>query len=283
MAIAMFAAALVASLDWYRLWALMPLGPTKLATIETAVEPNLLLISSDVRPPRGTRVRVTGQGSADGVVASIRAHKSGARMEVVLEQPWTHVASTAGTHCAVELLEVDTAGPVAFAVEGSSERVIALRPFVALHYGDTVYWSEADRRYLYQVTGLRLDRDSWDGAAVVSDRVAAQQIGAVDINGRLEFAPALPKPYAPVYSAAEISAGVPPGFVRLGVISGTGVEFGISPASLREHHLAILGMSGMGKSTVSRRLCDLLKDESFVVAMDGTSEYRTRFGLPVLD
>lgn len=66
------------------------------------------------------------------------------------------------------------------------------------------------------------------------------------------------------------------------MISGTRVELGISPEALRAHHLAILGMSGMGKSTVSRRVCEMMAEDSFVVAMDGTGEYRTRFNFDSL-
>lgn len=278
-----FLAVLVASLDWYRLWALVPAGSTGVAVIETAIEPNLLLVSTGQRLPRGTRVQVSGHGTSTGIVAANLAHRTGFRIQIVLDDPWDSVTSAGGAECVIQVIPSEAGGPVALAAEGSTERALVLHPLAPLKYGDAVYWSQGDNKYLYQVTGLRLERDAWDGSVVVTDRVAALQLGALKPGSHLEFSPALPGPYELVKSAGDISAPLLHGFVRLGVVSGTKIEFGVSASSLRQHHLAILGMSGMGKSTVSRRICEVLSTESFVVAMDGTSEYRTRFAFESLD
>lgn len=278
-----FSALLLSGLDWYRLWAMTPFVAASIASIETAIEPNLILVSTEQRLPRGTRVKVTGKGSTNGVVVSNLAHKSGNRVQIVLDQPWVHVAASGGSQCIVEAAETDEDPPVAFAAEGSSERALALHPFGTLSYGDTVRWDRDGRTYLYQVTGLRLERLVWDGSTVIEERATAVQLGSVADGEPMVFDPALPDPYQPVKSAKSFNAGLPAGFERIGTIAGTGVEFGVSPDSLQSHHLAILGMSGMGKSTVSRRLTDLMSNDSFVVAMDGTGEYRSRFNFDALD
>jgi len=283
LAMGAFAALLLSSLDWYRLWSMTPFVAASVASIETAIEPNLILISTGQRLPRGTRVRVTGKGIATGVVASNLAHKAGNRVQIVLDEPWVKVAAAAGAQCIVEVIAVEDDPPVAFAAEGSTERSLVLHPFGTLTYGDTVRWDREGRTYLYQVTDLRLERLVWDGSTVIEERASAIQLGGVGDGGSVEFDPILPDPYQPVRSARTYKVPLPSGHRRIGMIAGTAVEFGVSPEALGDHHLAILGMSGMGKSTVSRRITEIISDESFVVAMDGTGEYRSRFEFEVLD
>lgn len=283
LAIGTLIALLLCSLDWYRVWAMSPFASSQLAVVESAIEPNLLLVSTNSRLAKGTRVRVTGTGVATGIVASNLAHKQGSRVQIVLDVPWDRVTQSGGADCVLEPLESEPDGPVAFAAEGSTERTLSLHPFTRLGYGDTVFWDKDDTKYLYQVVGLTLERQVWDSSTVIEERAKALQLGAVREGQTLELLPALPDPYLPVRSAREVAAAAIPGYERLGVVSGTKIEFGLSSQSLRSHHLAILGMSGMGKSTVSRRICDLMKDSSFVVALDGTGEYRMRFGLAPLD
>lgn len=278
-----FSALLLSGLDWHRLWAMTPFVAASIASVETAIEPNLILVSTDQRLRRGTSVKVTGKGEANGVVVSNLAHKSGNRVQIVLDRPWVRVAASGGSQCIVEASETDDDPPVAFAAEGSSERTLTLHPFGTLSYGDTVRWVRKGRTYLYQVTGLRLERQVWDGSTVIEERATAVQLGSVADGESLVFDPALPDPYQPVKSGEAFTAGLPQGFEKIGTIAGTSVDFGVSPESLRNHHLAILGMSGMGKSTASRRLTELMSSESFVVAMDGTGEYRSRFDFKTLD
>jgi hypothetical protein len=66
-------------------------------------------------------------------------------------------------------------------------------------------------------------------------------LGRIADDGELKFEPALPEPYQPVRGAKLTQAKLPSGFARLGVITGTQIEFGVSTNLLREHHLAILG------------------------------------------
>ena len=241
-------ALLFAAPDWYRLFIVTKPTFGGLATIETAVEPNLVLLTTDQRFSPGTAVRVEGSRASLGVVIGNLAHKGGNRIQVALERPWYEVAQASGQQCAVIAVEGARSPAVAFVAEGSNDRVLSLRPFGALGRGDTVYWEDSTtgRKYLYQVLGRELTRETWDSSSVVAEHASAVMLGAVDPGG-IVYDSALPAPYVPVFAANSVTGTLPAGYDRIASITGTEVPFGISVDELRGHHLAILGMSGMGK------------------------------------
>lgn len=266
--------------DWYRLFLVAKPTLGGLATLETAVEPNLVLLTTEQRFAPGAAVRVEGTRVSRGVVIGNLAHKGGNRVQVALDRPWYEVAQASGQQCALLADQTVEAAAVAFVAEGSTDRVLSLRPFGSLARGDTVFWedSTSGRKYLYQVLGRELARDVWDSSAVVAEHATAVMLGAVEPGG-IEYDAALPAPYVPVFAADRVSGALPNGYDRIGKIAGTEVPFGLSVDQLRGHHLAILGMSGMGKTTIARKVVDLLSAGSVVVAMDGTGEYR-KLGMP---
>ncbi|MCV7306719.1 helicase HerA domain-containing protein [Mycobacteroides immunogenum] len=279
LAIGALLALVLASPDWYRLFIAVAPALGGLATLETAIEPNVVLLTTDQRFVPGSAVDVEGIHASRGVVIGNLAHKGGNRIRVALERPWFDVAQRSGQQCTVVAASSATQA-VAIVAEGSTDLNLSLRLFGSLARGDTVYWQDSatGRKYLYQVLGRELSREVWDGSSVVAEHGTAVMLGTVEPGGIVRNA-ALPAPYVPVFPADAVSGTLPNGYGRIGKISGTEVPFGISAEQLSAHHLAILGMSGMGKTTVARRVLNLLAKESVVIAMDGTGEYKSRFGL----
>lgn len=269
----------IATPDWYRLAIAARPSLDRIATVETALEPNLVLVTTSQRLHPGAAVTVRGTASSNGVVIGNLAHKDGNRVQIALDRPWFEVVQGGGQPCSVHPRETSGEDAVAFVAEGSTDRSLCLRPLGGVVRGDALYWEESgQRRHLYQVVERELVRELWDGAAVVSERAAAVPLGTVEA-GILVLGNAFPTPYSALYSAKQLSGVLPAGHERIGRIAGTRIPFGVSPESLRGHHMAILGMSGMGKSTIARRLMDMAALRSTVVAMDGTGEYRSRFGV----
>jgi DNA helicase HerA-like ATPase len=62
----------------------------------------------------------------------------------------------------------------------------------------------------------------------------------------------------------------------MGHLIGTEIPLFLDPSILCEGHLAILGMTRMGKSTLAMRLAKFLSQTRSVVVMDQTGEYRTK-------
>ena len=272
----------LANLDWSRLLLMLPSGTKTMARVELAMEPNLLLVASDQRLTVGNRVNVKGKGTSDGSVVAQLAHKSGSRYQIVLDKPWRSVVDRGNADCILEVVE-KTSTALGFCAEGSTERYLEIHPVSILQHGQPLALKDSTKRQLlYQVTSLRLDKNTWDSSSVIEPRAKAVQVGGPDADGTIRLAPYLPTPYQPLSSAKEMKVPLDARFKRIGVLQGTGIEIGIHPASAFESHLAILGMSGMGKTTVARRISSIFSDSSAVVAIDGTGEYLRNLRMNVL-
>lgn len=282
--IGVLVATIVSVPDWYRLIIPGKPGVGGVTSVEAAIEPNLLLVSSESRFEAGQIVRVQGRGNADGVVVGNLAHKSGNRVQIALSAPWNRVVDSSGDPVDISVLEPIDGPALGLAADGSTDRSLDLRAVGPMSRGDTVYWKDArtSQKYLYQIRGLDLRQTAWDGSVVIAEHAQAGLLGTVDASGILPDY-RLPPPFAPVFSAAEVTSTLPTGFARIGRIAGTQVPIGVSVQNLRGHHLGILGMSGMGKSTVARKVLRLLSDGGTAVAIDGTGEYRSRFGITEWD
>ncbi|MEB7504272.1 ATP-binding protein [Arthrobacter koreensis] len=271
--------------DWYRLFVALRPALGGFFLVEAAIEPNLLLVAGRTRLNAGQLVQVRGQRQVDGVVVGNLAHKSGNRIQIALtSSPWNEVASTSGEPVEMQVVESQEGPVLGLAIEGSTDVLLDVRSFGSLRRGDTVYWVDPKTsvRYLYQVLGLDLRRSDWDSAAAIAGNARAGLLGALDTTG-IVVDQQLPSPFVPIFSAAGLDAALPEGYNRIGVVAGTRIPIGVSASSLRGHHLGILGMSGMGKSTIARRILETLSVGGVSVAMDATGEYASRYGLAPWD
>ena len=276
-------AVIFSSLDWNKLIGILPSSEAAGASVEVATEPNLLLISSATPLRTGMRIHVVGElGASDGTVLTPLAHRSGSRYQAVLDDPWWKVVPRAGSDCVVTVLD-DVNDYLGFAAEGSTEKVIEVHPVRPLTYGEPLTLEKDDGTpILYQISALKLERYAWDNASVIEPRARAVQVGLSDSESMIAFTPYLPKPYQPLRDAMSFKVSLGSKFQRIGIITGTGIEIGVDAEAARGSHLAILGMSGMGKTTVARRICSILSNASAVVALDGTGEYASRLGFDPL-
>ncbi len=273
---------LVASVDWHRLTMLRSIGSGELAVLQAAIEPNLILVATSVRLTPGQKVKVHARHTGNGVVVGNLAGRGGNTASIALDGGWASVYTAPGESCRIEVIA--NGDPVlALAVEGSTHSTASLLPVGPLALGDTLAWGGGRGSHLYQVTALALERQHWDASNVLSATAQATLLGTLDDSGDLSVSPVLPHPHASLRSAGDMTAPLSERFTRIGVIAGTKIEFGVDPQQLGSHHAAILGMSGMGKTTVARRLLAVLEASATVIALDGTGEYRTRFGLTTWD
>lgn len=285
LAVALFATYAVLFLDWARLTLNPSRGREQSATITTVRAPNQLLVRSFGRLDVGTRVVIEGRlGRVRGSVAEDLASASGSQYAVVLDDHWREVTDGGETPCTISVAGGQEDLPLGFAMEGSSEQVIVLNPTSKLQIGQTLELRLSGSSLLYQVAGLSLVDERWATSAAIAPRARLVQVGAISADGLISARPTLPLPYQPLFSAENTANDISPSFLRIGKLKGTQVAVGIRRDWESNHgHLAVLGMSGMGKTTVAAKLAQLAGGEDKFVILDETSEYRTRLSFGVTE
>lgn len=275
-----FGVYLVIFLDWSKLILTPSTLSKELATITSVIAPNQLQLNTYSTFPIGQRVHVeSSTGASLGYVAEELASNSGSRYRIILDQHWRQVTEDSESPCIIKAVEEDDLAPLGFAIEGSTESTIRLNPVSRLKMGQTLETEDIDGRLFYQVAGLELREESWASSLAVVPRAKLVQIGALNHEGRIVVRPDLPEPYQKVTAASDADVPLDDSFMRIGVLKGTNIPVGIKRNwQSSDGHLAVLGMSGMGKTTAAAKLAGLAGEEDRFVMLDETSEYRTRLG-----
>lgn len=271
--------ALSVAVDWHAL-AMRVSRQREVATTVAAVGPRMLLIaaSSDEFSAGDLLTLETKTGSAKGSVVARFPHPDGLRYHVSLDREWTKLCGDFPEAIVLER-NAETSGLVGSVGQGTTERSLAFNPFKPLSVGDPVSILVDDRTLLYQVARLQLTAATWLGGNAVIAHATAQIIGWPEGN-RILGGSYLPQPHDAVYMSAGLAGHLPDGYYEIGKVKGTEIPVGLQIDSNRRGHLAILGMSGMGKTAVAQRVCRKLGEQNLVVALDTTGEYATYLDFP---
>jgi hypothetical protein len=280
--LAVGSAVLIASVsfDWFGVWSRLT-GAQITATAVSATGPKMVLLAgSPVELQEGEALEVEGAGGrhARGRVVARMPHAEGLRYQIALSDDWSVICSGFPQDLAVSKLSTDDelVGAVA---EGTTQRTLEFEPIRRLNIADPLVLRPGGRPILYQVARLRLTQSTWPGSAAIVPRATAHLVGAPRDN-RIDSISYLPDPHEPVDLAAGMAGGLDGSYYELGHVKGTAIPIGIRVDAERRGHIAVLGMSGMGKTAVTQRICRTLGNNNVVVAMDTTGEYSGRLQYP---
>ena len=274
-------AALTAStaVNWSRLLRGIIAPNLETAIAIAAVGPRMLLAAAThgaLEP--GVPVDVRGEGSVSGTIIARLPHQQGARYEIALEDDWSKVCRSFPEE--VEIAVREEPSPIIGTVgEGSTDVTIEFGPLRPLRLGAPVVLDTANGALIYQVAALRLQMAAWAGASSVVPHATGRQIG-LPRDGHMVAVDYLPAPHQPVRQPDELVAVLPAEFFRIGRVKGTDIPIGLRRDHLLRGHLAILGMSGMGKTAVAERISSNLAQAELVIALDLTGEYVRRLAFP---
>jgi hypothetical protein len=272
------------TINWWA-WFTRVARRQEVATAIAAIGPRMLLVASSSRafhPGDGVTVE-TASGSIEGNIVSRLPHAHGLRYQIALAGEWTAVVDAFPGNL---MLRGANASPsvVGAVGEGTTERAVDFQPFEALEIGAPVCLHPAvGRTLLYQVARERLVVSNWAGAGAVpppvTPHVTARLIGWPE-DGRLTGGTYLPTGHELVHRAGDLGGPLPDGFYEIGHVKGTRIPIGLRVDQERRGHIAVLGMSGMGKTFVAQRICRTLGATDLVIALDTTGEYATRLQFP---
>jgi len=150
--------------------------------------------------------------------------------------------------------------------------------------GDLVEVLVAGRRVLYQVVDAVTDMQLLESKNQTGVVVAqASQLGLWDpASGGFERYGWVPEVNTPVFLASALDVPeVPETHIVIGTLPGTTVPITFDTDEPLVHHLAILGVTGTGKSVLARHIARQIANlGTKVICVDFTDEYGRRMGDP---
>lgn len=249
--------------------------------VEGNIGPSVLLLSGIQMPAAGSCVELISKTVVAEAVVLNRIRRP--------EDDWAEVHVLDSGHCG----SLITGPPLKIRVvssrhdrflgsvdAGSTEGTLRFLAIRAMEVSQVVATEdESGRSVIYQIIGARIDRSEVKGGGQLVVRAEAQQLGIFDVqSSRFIRHRWVPKPGAAVFSQPEVSATSPPpsDWLLLGKVSGTEVPVYLNLNAACEGHLAILGMTKMGKTSLAVRLAKALSHTRCVAILDQTGEYVNR-------
>lgn len=270
-------------IDWPKVWRAVVAQPTETATALAAIGPQTILLAVASQPLElGCRLAIEGERSTAGWVLARFPHRKGARYAVVLETEVLNVFGNFPAAARVRQTEptVELLGTVD---EGTGDMTVAFQPIRPLTLGEPIALANPEQpRLLYQVTAQQLGARIWEGGRILVAHATARLVGELG-NGFIRGGPYLPKPHSQIIRVRRWQQGLPLGYEGIGRAVGTDVEIGLRMDVEAPSHIALLGMSGMGKTAIAHRLSQAVAHQAVVIVVDTTGEYRGRLGLSLWD
>lgn len=267
------------STDWMRLLSATRQLPVA-ATAVSAVGPRMLLVadtSSDYSP--GTPISVShADQTAPATIVARLPHPEGTRHQVALSVDCADLCSELPAE--IDIAPAPDPEPLVAAVgAGSTQHTLEFEPLSDLPVGAPVSVRRGEGNILYQVVQSRLKENTWAGTRAITTHAQARLVGRPDVD-ELRGGANLPIPHEPIFDATSLSQTMPAGFHQVGVLKETGIQIGLKLDKGRQGHIAVLGMSGMGKTVAATRICEAFGATNVVIALDTTGEYQSRLNFP---
>lgn len=267
------------STDWVRLL-VIPTQSTAFATAVAAIGPRMMLLAdSPSEYSVGDAVMVSHLTAETlATVIARLPHPDGTRYQLSLTIDCTALCPRLPAEVRVKLTDspnrlVGAVGP------GSTQHLLEFEPFGELDVGAPVSVKRSGKDVLYQVVHFRLKEISWAGARAIMPHAQVRLVGCPK-DKELRGGANLPVPHEPIYDATSLAEGLPDDYHRIGVLKATNIEIGLRLDGGRQGHIAILGMSGMGKTVAATRICEAFSTGNVVIALDTTGEYKSRLNFP---
>ena len=278
---------LLGIVNWQAIWS-TAIGRASPCRIEGNVGPSILLISAPQLPPAGSFVSLDSPKlSAEGVILNRIRRSDDDWAEVHVLDPNNWDALITRPPAKISIVSESRQSFVGSVDVGSTDRSLRFISTKRLEVSQVVAVVGAGSQppVIYQIVGAKIERADVKGGGHLVTRAEAVQLGIFDTQSlRFSRDRWVPTPGASVVEVPEAAltpvAPPPQNWLLLGHVIGTRVPVYIDVIAACEGHLAILGMTKMGKTTLAFRLAKALADSRSVTILDQTGEYVNRRKLP---
>lgn len=264
------------AVNWQAAWAVVAQRPLP-CTPEAMVGPSVLMVASTQLPASGTTVQLqAGDLTAEGVVLTRIQRATDAWAEIFIARAEDCEALVRSVSMQLSVTEGRDRSVVGSVDVGSTDRSVRFVATRGLEIGSVVTVAAGDQDVLYQISFAEVDQSNVRGGAHLIVRARGLQLGSYDAAtnriGRHRWVPA---PGAAVRQSSEVVTPrqAPPTWFQVGRVIGTAIPVYMDLSAMCNGHLAILGMTRMGKTTLAVRLAEALAAQYRVTVLDQTGEY----------
>ena len=275
-------------IDWQKIWETLT-NKAKECSIEGAIAPSRVIVSATDLPIPGSWITLhTKEFTAKGVVISRIRRIEDVWGQVYVENQEDCEKLLKSRIVSYEILIQPNEDILGIADEGSSQVNLIFQPNRPLEIGNVVSVQSGETEILYQIHSARILKLDIKGGALLQAQANAQQLGMFDANAlRMKNHSWVPNPGAAV-SISNLEpvideTKIPAFWILIGHIVGTKIPIYLDTKLASEGHLAILGMTKMGKTTLAARIMNALSKDRIVTVLDQTGEYVSKRGIKSYD
>jgi hypothetical protein len=276
----------IGGVDWLQVIS-GAVGRSVIARAEAMIAPSRLVVTANSVPAVGDWVQITsGAARSEGVVITRIPRRDDFWAEIHLANPATSEKLLSARTLDINAIEPKDPKLVGSADVGSTETLLRFVATIRLEILRVVRVPATDLNcdVYYQVIHAELEASSARGGTQLVVRATARQIGTWDQTAaKLVRHRWVPLPGAAVYefgTAVPDITSKPAHWLALGSVVGTGLPVFLDLREVASGHLAVLGMTKMGKTTLALRIAAALGADRRVVVLDQTGEYSGPLGLP---
>lgn len=272
-------------MDWQRLWETLA-GKTKECSIEGSIAPSRVIVSAPDLPSPGSWVTLKTKGfTTNGVVISRIQRMEDVWGQIYLNNQENCESLLKSRVATYEIFNQTDRDVLGIADEGSTHEHLVFFPNRSLEIGSVVTVQNGEAEILYQVHSVKIQKLEVRGGALLQSQATAKQLGVFDINElKIQRYLWTPSPGTAV-SVSDLKLKtrdiqIPESKLLVGYIKGTELPVYMDIDSASEGHLAILGMTQMGKTTLAIKVIKELAKKRLITILDQTGEYVRKRKLP---
>lgn len=265
-------------------------GKAPTAMAQGMIGPSSIMISAPEVPEIGTWIALSGKIETEGVVIKrvMRPDDTWGQIHIADQRKCETILQ--GEELNLRIMEKPRGKLMGSVDEGSTDRFLRFVATQSQEVGGVVVVPIRGKRdnVIFQLSSGFIERLDVKGGSHLVVRAQANQLGMFDPESmRFTKHRWVPPPGAPVWGGNVIpvpkEANNPDNSLLLGHVIGTKVPIFLDCSAVCEGHVAILGMTKMGKSTLAERIALDLGEKRRVTILDQTGEYVSKKGFPIYD
>ena len=254
----------------------------------TMIGPSYLLVSSTYLPKVGTRLSISGaKKSVTGLLVNSISRADDVWGQILIEGQNDCSELMHSAEIKIQSVpDVDSGDFIGSIDEGSNNiniRFISIKP---IEIGKVILINHEGNEILFQITYAEIEKLNIHSAAILNTKVTARQLGVFNkVTSRIENFRWVPVPCKSiVIPSTDFGRSLGPtdqaNLIKIGTLIGTSIPIFIDHKILKETHMAILGMTRMGKTSIAMHIVNSMHTTTRITILDQSGEFISRRGLP---